>query len=54
MQAAYHNPEFAEKVGISKKVAGEFGGGDPLNKKLPGKVSKPKKAVAARSPFQRA
>ena len=38
MQAAAHNHAFARKVGISQKVAAEFGGTKPTNPKLPATV----------------
>lgn len=35
MNAAEHNPKFARKVGISKKVASEFAASGSAYKKLP-------------------
>lgn len=42
MQAAAHNPEFADKAGIDQKVAAEFSVADKdhPDRKLPEKVSK--------------
>lgn len=37
MQAAKHNPEFAKKIGIPKKVASEFVAADKSAGKFQGK-----------------
>ena len=40
MNAAEHNPAFAKKVGISKKVATEFAASGKQYKKLPERKKK--------------
>jgi hypothetical protein len=42
MQAAEHSPEFAKKVGISKKVATKFVDDTPKGLLLPARVKRKK------------